>query len=377
MELQAEQIMDPSLKKRPVAIISSYRSNGTILFLSPEAEKNGLLHGMKVSVVRKMNHRVQLLPYNRSLYARLNRYVYQTISAFTPIIEPEGFGRFYLDMKGMKTIYGDMQNTGISILKSIQEKTNISGMVGISVNKLMSRIITSVVPEKIYQVQDGEEAQFLSPLDPIFLPTVRENFVKQLIHFLWIKKISDIQSMVYRPDEFETFFGAHAVQLSQEAYGYDSSVVKPPKLQDHILEQTVLPEDTNDESILYAVVKDLAQQVAFKLRKRQNVADKVKLEIHYADGYHRIWKDRVIKADNKSVIDVCRRLFYKANTRRNRIRAILLDVSDFRPYVNQEAIFPTLESREMAISKAVEKIRLKYGVRSLQTADILQALGHI
>jgi len=377
MELQIERIMDPSLKTRPVAIISSPQSSGTILSLSPEAKEDGLFHGMKVSVVRKMSHGVQLLPYNRSLYTRVNRYVYQAVSKFTPIVEPEGFDGFYLDMKGMRAIHGDMQNTGMSIIQRIREQTNISGMVGISINKLISRIVTSVIPEIIHEVQSGKEAEFLSSLQPPVLPSVKENYVNRLIRFLWIKQISHIQSMARRSDEFRTFFGSYAVQLSREAHGHDSSVVKPLELQNHVLEQTVLPEDTNDENVLHAVVKDLAEQVAFKLRKRRQLAKKIKLEIHYTDGYHRIRTGQIIRIDDRSVINVCRILFDKANERRNRVRTISLDVSDFCPYVNQESLFPTAESRDMAVSQAVEKVRLKYGVQSLQTMDVFQALGHI
>ena len=377
MELQAERIMDPALRTRPVAIISSPQPNGMILSLSPEAEEDGLFHGMKVSAVRKMSRGVQLLPYNHSLYARVNRYVYQAISMFTPIVEPEGFDGFYLDMKGMRAIRGDMQNVGMSIVQKIRKQTNISGIVGISVNKLVSRIVTSVVPETIYEVEDGKEAQFLSSFKPPILPAVKENSVNRLLRFLWIREISHIQSMARHPDEFRTFFGSYAVQLSREAHGQDSSVVKSPQLQDHVLEQTVLPEDTNDENVLHAVVKDLAEQVAFKLRKRRQVANKVKLEIHYTDGHQRHRTGRITGIDDRSVINVCRGLFDKANERRNRVRTILLDASDFCPYVNQEDLFPTAESRDMAVSKAVEKVRLKYGVRSLQTADVFEALGRI
>ena len=80
--------------------------------------------------------------------------------------------------------------------------------------------------------------------------------------------------MASQPDEFRTFFGSYAAQLSREAYGYDSSLVRPPQLQDHILEQTILPEDTNDDNILYAAVKDLGEQLGFKLRTRKQIAKK-------------------------------------------------------------------------------------------------------
>ena len=377
MELQAERIMDPSLKTRPVAIISSPQPNGTILSLSPEAEEDGLFHGMKVSVVRKMSNGVQLLPYNRSLYARVNQYIYKSISMFTPTVEPEGFDGFYLDMNGMRAIRGNIQNTGMSILQRIREQTSILGMVGISINKLVSRIVTSVVPEIIHEVQEGKEAEFLSQLSPPVLPIVKEKSINRLIRFLWIRQISHIQSMARHPNEFQTFFGANAVQLFREAHGQDSSAVKPLQLRSHILEQTVLPEETNDENVLRAVVKDLAEQVAFKLRKRRQVANKIILEINYTDGHKRIRTGRTVRIDDRSVIILCRGLFDNANDRRNRVRTILLDASDFRPHVNQEGLFPTEESRDMAISKAVEKVRLKYGVRSLQTADVFQALGSV
>jgi len=377
LELQAERIMDPGLKTRPVAIISSPHPNGTIVSLSPEAEAEGLFHGMKVSIVRKMSHGVQLLPYNQALYARVNRYVYEAVSMFTPVVEPEGVGGFYLDMNGMRAIRGHMQNTGLLILKRIQEQTSISGMVGISINKLVSRIVTSVVPETIHEVQSGEEAQFLSPLMPPVLPTVKEKPVRRLLRFLWVEQVCQIQSMTGNVDEFRTFFGIHAVQLAREAQGKDSSVVKPPQLRDHILEQTVLPEDTNDETVLHAIVKDLAEQMAFKLRQRKQMADRVQLDIHYTDGHQRHRVGRIIGIDDMSVIAVCRRLFDLANERRNRIRTIMFDASQFRPYVDQANLFMTEESRNMAVSKAVEKVRQKYGVRSLQTADVFQALGRV
>ena len=76
LELQAERVIDTSLKNRPIAIISSSGSTGTIVVLSSEAKQEGLYKGMKVSLAKRKNTRVQLLPYNHSLYQRV------TISQF-------------------------------------------------------------------------------------------------------------------------------------------------------------------------------------------------------------------------------------------------------------------------------------------------------
>jgi len=52
-ELQAERTLDPALRTRPVAIISSHRQDGTVMALSAEAQVEGLFRGMKVSPGQK------------------------------------------------------------------------------------------------------------------------------------------------------------------------------------------------------------------------------------------------------------------------------------------------------------------------------------
>ena len=109
IELQAERTIDPTLKTRAIAIISSSDSNGTIISLSHEAEQEGLYKGMKVSIAKKKKSAVQFLPYNRPLYQRVNKYTYDTLSSFSPVIEPSGISGFYMDMKGMSFLNKDIK----------------------------------------------------------------------------------------------------------------------------------------------------------------------------------------------------------------------------------------------------------------------------
>ena len=377
MELQAELIMDPRLKTRSVAIISSSHSNGSIISISPEAAEEGLSIGMKVSLIKKMNPCVQLLPYNASLYSRINKYLYQTISNFTPIIEPIDYEGFYLDMKGMQSIKGDAKNNALLIMNRIYQKTSMESVVGISTNKLVSHIVSSVVLDKIYKVKKGQEAAFLSPLKPFVLPLVKQNSIQRIINFLWINKVKGLQLIASQKEVFHTLFGVYSDQLLKQSHGKDSSLVKPVHLRDHILEQTILSEDTNNEDILQGVVKNLSQQLAFKLRKRKQIANRVKLEIHYSDGYQSMRIGKIQSNDDASIAQMCVGLIQKANYRRNRVRSILLDSSDFKSYLEQENLFINQDTINMRVSRAVEKIRKKYGFNSLQTADIIQVLRKV
>ena len=205
IELQAERLIDPYLKTRPIAIISSSHKNGSILCLSDEAKEEGLMEGMKVSMVRKMNHRVQLLPYNDSLYERIHYHVYQSVSLFSPTVEPKGINEFFLDMNGMRSINRSIKDAGLSIINRIENQIGISGIVGISANKLVSSIVTSVISDSIYEVEKGKESQFLSPLSPLLLPVAKENYVHRILKFLWIDHIGQIQSIAKQPDHFQIF----------------------------------------------------------------------------------------------------------------------------------------------------------------------------
>ena len=158
--------------------------------------------------------------------------------------------------------------------------------------------------------------------------------------------------------------------------GVDTSLVRPPILKDHLLEQIILPKNTNSEDMLLSAVQDLSEKIAFILRERGQVSKNIRLEIHYIDGFSSSKVGRVDHPDDASVGKKCKELFLKANMRRISIRSILLDVSQLRPYVEQRNLFYIPESRDMEISRAVEVIRHKYGITSIKKANVLHALGH-
>jgi DNA polymerase-4 len=369
-ELNAERLLDPALRTRAVAIISSHHPNGTIISLSDEAEQDGLYAGMKVSLARKMSHSALLLPYNNTLYSRMNSYIYKAVAKYSPIVEPTVFGQYFMDMTGMDLIYKNPVQAGVVILNDLKTKIEMESYVGISQNKLVSQISTEVVPEKIHKVSYGEESKFLSPLNSQILPTAQESTVSKMIRFLWLDRVQQIREITHNARVGIEIFGKHNNQLNKEANGQDHSRVQPPIKRSCITEQKIMECDTNDVDILANVVRTLAEQVAFKCRKRYSIALKVRLEIHYTDGFKSSKTGRFFQNDDQSVVRECLNLFEKANYRRNRLRSILIDATNFRQVSHQVELFEnSTNQNDRKLNRAIDKIRKQYGFSLIQTAS--------
>jgi len=196
-----------------------------------------------------------------------------------------------------------------------------------------------------------------------------------VVEFLCLERVGHLQQVVSRPDDTAVLFGAYARQLTREARGQDTAAVRPPRLRDRLLEQVVLPHDTNDQDTLRAVVQLLAEQLAFKLRQRQQIARRVCLEIHYTDGFRSVRRGTLRRLDDRAVTEVCWRLYETANYRRQRLRTIQVEAADFRPYAYQLEAFTTEDARNLALSCAVETVRRKHGIQALRTANVVRALG--
>ena len=365
-ELQAERLVDRTLATNPVAIISSTNQQGTLITLSKEAEEEGFYQGMKVSLARKMSHRVKLLPFNERLFEKIHNYIYKLLKSYSPIIEPGNFGQYYLDMTGMERIYRDYTQIGYKIGNEISSRVSMLNRIGISSNKLVSNISTAVMTEPIYKINRGYESEFLAPLQPDILPAVQDRNIYKIIRFLYLQKISELQQITDNEKTGRTIFADNYPKVTREARGQDNSVVQPPKLMNHIIRQTVLREDTNDEEILEAVIIQLSEQLAYELRQRRQVADKLNPEIHYTDGFKKNRTSKVLQNDNKTVTKICTELFHKANYRRNRIRSILIDACKFQPVSYQLSLFE--KPKNDNLSRTIDQLRDKFGYACIKKA---------
>jgi len=186
-----------------------------------------------------------------------------------------------------------------------------------------------------------------------------------------LKEVQHIQTIVANEAASLVLFRKYHAKLAMEAWGKDTAMVTPPAQKDHIVEQTILKQDTNDEELLRAVTKHLAEQVAFRLRYKRQVARSIAVTVHYTDGYQFNKKGAAAQNDNHTINTLCLNLLQRANRRRNRIRAVVIDATDMKPIANQLILFKDKGVKDQSLANAVDTLRIKYGFGSIQSASHL------
>lgn len=365
IELQAERMIDHTLRTKPIAIISSHHDNGSIVALSNEAKNEGLFKGMKIRLARKMSHSVRMLPYNHRLYSHIHKNISKTICNYTPLFEPGTYGQYYMDMSGTSGIHGEMNDVGRKIMHNIYKQINMKSKIGISSNKLISKISTKVVPETIWQIKNGNEPQFIAPLSPTLLPACHDKSIKKIIQFLMINSISQMQEIFKIPQLASTIFGYLFQQLNQQVFGIDNSLVQPLLEKSKITEQKILSQDSNDYQLLQSIVRELSGNIGFKLRDSQRSAKKISIEIHYTDGFLNRRHCKLKSNDDHTIIYTCTNLFNHVFTRRNRVRTVIIIAENLFFINHQLYLFHQPENKRKKVSSALDKVRAKFGKNSI------------
>tara|TARA_B100001029_G_C15059001_1_gene456787 strand:+ start:542 stop:1723 length:1182 start_codon:yes stop_codon:yes gene_type:complete len=365
LEVQAERTIDHSLRTKPIAIITSHHNDGIIVALSDEAKDEGLSHGMKIGLALKMSHSVRMLPYNHNLYGHIHRNIAKTFYNYTPLFEPEYYGQYYLDMSGTNGLYKSMNDIGMRIARSIYSKTNIKSRIGISSNKLVSKISTKVVPETIWQIHNGNEPRFIAPLSPAILPLCNEKAIKKIIRFLMINSVEQLQDIFKITQLASILFGHLYSQLNQQVFGQDNSPVRPLLEKSKITEQKILSQDSNDYHLLQSAVRELSGSIGYKLRKSKRVGKYISIEIHYSDGFLNKRHCQLNTNDDHAIIEICKNIFDKLFTRRNRVRTIIIIATDLFYASQQLSLFKQPTTKHENISSALDIIRKKFGKNSI------------
>lgn len=377
-----EGLVSPELSSRPLAVAPSAADRATLLALSDEARRAGLVRGMPVRKAQRLCPDLIVLPPNPQLYARASRALHEILRVFAPTIEPRGYGHAFLDLTGTGRLFGPPQDVAARIRREAQERLRLPLSVGIASNKLVSQAAIKAnrrSHESLLYVPGGGERGFLAPQPLDVLPELHATMRARLDDY----QLDLIGEVAAIPESaLYAVFGKDGILLGARARGIDPRPVLPPERRSEFHIAHTLATDTNDLGVLHPMLRLMSERLGHRLRGRGLTAHRLRLEATYADYTASVRSIQLSPA----ILDVelweaAQRAFSIAITKRLAIRALSLTLDRLVETEAQlelwsggrtggpddgEQTRTSLETdRPAALQHAVDRIHSRYGAGAL------------
>lgn len=276
-----EVLDDPSLAGRPVIVGGTPEGRGVVAAASYEARRYGVRSAMNAAQARRLCPDGVFLPPRRDRYVEISRAVFAVFADVTPLVEPLSIDEAFLDVTGCRRLFGPPEAIGRGLKRRIRDEIGLTASVGVAPNKFLAKLASDLEkPDGLVVVPADDVAGFLAPL-PVGRLWGVGKVADEALAGLGIRTIADLRA--YRREALLARFGDHGRHLLELAWGRDDRPVVPDHEAKSIGNETTFSRDIADGAILQAVLDDLVDSVAGRLRRQGLVARTVTLKARYPD----------------------------------------------------------------------------------------------
>jgi DNA polymerase-4 len=222
-------------------------------------------------------------------------------------------------------------------------------------------------PDGVKLVPEGTEADFLAPMPLRALPMLGPSMERKLAQMglTTLGQLAALQSAT-----LQGLFGRQGGYVWQRARGIDPSRVGGEPHSRSISREGTFAADVIDVEHLRAVLRAFSESVGSQLRKSGRRAKTVSLKLRYEDftTLSRSTTPQRPVSSNEAIFEAADMLLTRIrDVERRPVRLIGVGTSGLVDAAVQLSLEPTAESRGESLSAAFDKVRGKYGTRSLLT----------
>ena len=366
-------VKDASLSDVPFVVTKADAARATVHAVSRRAWEEGISAGMPLATAQRLVRGLITLPPDPRSYAAAHKVMENVASRYTPVIQNDAGGHLYLDLAGTTALFGPHIDCAVRIRNEISNQTGLEPSVAVASNKLVAKIASRAVrPAGIAYVREGEEASFIAPQDALLLPGIG-SVTARIIAVAGLRKIGELAQL--EDDEAIALFGRRGLALRDAARGIDKSKVSVGNISDRAIRRTIdFAEPVIDNRAVQAAVITAMEDLGLELRQAGLGATSIGIAVLYADGVRSESRERTggLLTLDKDLIGAAMRVFYKAASRRVRVRGILLTAFRLDTPVRELDLFaPEGPARPERIQSAVDTARLRFGVQAVTLASAL------
>ena len=351
------------------------RRSGIVLAKSPKAKMFGITTGETLYQARMKCPGLRVYPVNHRLYAKYSNDLYQLLLQYTDKIERFSVDECFLDMTNY--LAGDtLINKAYEISKRVKNELGFTVNVGVAHNKLLAKTASDFTkPDRVHTLFEDEIPTKMWPLPVSELFMLGRKTIPKLYN-MRIKTIGELaktekQLMIKK-------FGKHGLMMWEYANGIDNSEVhyqyEKPK---GVGNSTTLPMDVNDILKLEEILLALTEQVTYRLRRYDLLANVVNVQLRTKDFEDKSHQRKLPEAtsNTKEIYALAKELLHEMYIKGTPIRLIGMRVDNLIEKDElQLSLFGHQDSeKQEKIDKVVDDLKQKYGYNSITRAGKLHS----
>jgi DNA polymerase-4 len=287
------------------ATLRGYTGRGVITTSTYEARALGVFSGMGLMKAAKLAPDALLLPADFDSYRKYSRMFKDAVRAIAPQVEDRGIDEIYIDLtgpvaasaaEGAPDPWARARAIATDIQRSVREVTGLSCSIGITPNKLLSKIASELnKPAGVSVIRPDDIRSVVWPLAVRKINGIGPKANKKLEQF-GIHTIGDLaqKDAVWLIEHFGRSYGAW---MHEAAHGRDERPVVTWSEPKSISRETTFENDLHpvrDKEQLTKIFTDLCVRVAGDLERKGYAGKTIGLKIRY-DNFHTVTRDLTIE----------------------------------------------------------------------------------
>mgnify|MGYP000912404109 CR=1 FL=1 len=285
-----EQRDNPALRGKPVIIGGDPRYRGVVSTCSYEARKYGVRSAMPLRQAKELCPNGIFVNGHMRKYEESSSRIMEILRDYTPLIEPISIDEAFLDVTQCQTLFGTAEKIAHEIVDRIENEERLTASIGVAPNKFLAKLASDLRKPKGFVIVNPEDVSDLLKDLPVKRvwgvgPKTEQALLNLGIPTIGILREVPLDLLV---SNFGKESGEHLYQLSR---GIDNRAVVPAEDAKSIGHETTFQEDTDDREYLTAVLLELSDMVARRMRRYQVQARTITLKLRDAN-FHTITRGR-------------------------------------------------------------------------------------
>jgi len=272
-----EQLLDPSLRGRPVAV-----GGGVVLAASYEAKAFGVRGGMPGRAARELCPELIFVGGHFSEYQRLGDAAMRVLGDFTPLVERISIDEAFADVAGTAHLFGPPAAIAATIRRRVRAELGLPISVGVARTKHLAKIASQVAkPDGLVVVDPAHELNFLHAL-PVELMWGVGPATKARLAAIDVHTIGQLAAVA--PRALERLLGrAASEKFSALAWNRDPRVVRTRRRARSAGAQSALGREPATARVFVPALRHLADRIGSRLRAKSRCGRTVTVRVRFAD----------------------------------------------------------------------------------------------